>query len=218
MKSKWLQVTTVRNFLAGQLLLLRQYRHLYVQESGFSIPADYANSVRVRILMNTQDEVVGGYCFNTGQTAFRYVGFDPEKAQTALLDQGLNSTDLSEITGIVFGPQISRSQRQILYARIAIDLLFSGKSVIMGGSFVPAIRRVQKQLMRHTLYTTVLPITRPDGQVHTLELEVYYAFRREVLPLLGKALIKDIVKSIRRSAKSLITYPLNQNEPYVQQP
>lgn len=216
MKFNWLNIKTTRNLLARQLVLLRQYRHLYVQASGFAIPADYANAVRVRILMNAQNEVVGGFCFNTGQTAFRYVGFDPEKAQAALAMHGLSLSDLSEITGIVFGSQISRSQRQWLYARIALDLLWSQKPVIMGGSFVPAIRRVQKQLMRHTLYTTVLLITHPDGQVHTLELEVYYAFRHEVLPLLSKALLKDIVKHARRSLK-LTPYSFRRSGHSVQQ-
>lgn len=216
MKSKWLHVKTVRNFLADQLSLLRQYRHLYTRESGFSIPPDYANAVRVRVLMNAQNEVVGGFCVNTGQTAFRYIGFDPEKAQQALADRGLVLSELSEITGIVFGPKIRRSQRQWLYARMAFDLLLSRKSVIMGGSFIPAIRRVQKQLMRHTLYTTTLPITRPDGQVHMMELEVYYVFRHEVLSVLSQFLLKDVVKQLRSSVKSVSTYRVNQNEHSVQ--
>lgn len=216
MKAKWLHVKTVRNFLADQLSLLRQYRHLYIRESGFSIPPDYANAVRVRVLMDAQNEVVGGFCFNTGQTAFRYVGFDPEKAHQALADRGLALSELSEITGIVFGPKIRRSQRQWLYARMAFDLLLSRKSVIMGGSFIPAIRRVQKQLMRHTLYTTTLPITRPDGQVQMMELEVYYAFRHEVLAVLSQFLLKDVYKHLRLSAKSVAAYRINRNEHSVQ--
>lgn len=211
MKSKWLHVKTVRNVLANELALLRKYRTLYVHESGFSIPIDYANAVRVRIMMNKENDVVGGFCFNTGQTDFRYFGFDPAKAQAAVVAQGLDPDELSEITGIVFGPQISRAQRQRLYAQIARDLILSPKSVIMGGSFVPGIRWVQKQLMRHTLYTTIVPVTRPDGQVRMMELEVYYAYRREVLPLLGKALIKDVLKHVRFPWQSAPAYTVQQS-------
>jgi hypothetical protein len=168
---------------------LTEYRRAFASRGGDSVSMEYLENAKVRAVFQGS-KMVGGYVLNSKQP-FRYTdGVPLGEKRDALVSRCANAV---EITCIWMDPDMRALGRDWVYGRMISDALFVQKRWVIGGSCIPRVAKIQKQVIPHTIYHG--PLELPGNpieevyRVHFLEL----AFRM-TLAFIGKTSL-DLVKT-----------------------
>lgn len=148
----------------------------------------YLKKSRVRGFFDHHGDLVGGYIFNT-EPPFRYWDYLPERSADSELFKNKGKT--AEVTcAWMRKGQRGAFLRHRVYVQVMLDFYQSGADVMLAGTLVEKIRRMQQVVLRHNLWHGV------DTQGG--EYWIYYGYRRELLGNFAAAFVKETLSSLRR--------------------
>lgn len=168
---------------------LTEYRRAFALRGGRSVSMEYLENAKVRAVFQG-DKMVGGYVL-ASQPPFRYLdGVPLGKERDELVRRYANGL---EITSIWMDPEMRSLGRDLVYGRMIFDAVFAKKRWVVGGSRIPKVAKIQKQVIPHTIFHGPLDLpgnpVREVYVVHFLEL----AFRM-TLAFIGKTSL-DLLKA-----------------------
>lgn len=139
--------------------LLKIYQLNYEKKSGVLLPVSYLKNAHTMLLI--QDEkVLGGYVLNT-KAPYRYLSiFTDEQKQLLLKTHLIQEHELLEVTCSWLMTRVSLSvwiqYYVVMFVHTIVLAIRLNKRKIIGGSVVPKLQLMQRQVMTKLIYCSFI--------------------------------------------------------------
>lgn len=153
--------------------LLKNFQTLYQQKSNVSLSLEYLKQGHPMLFVR-KGKIIGGYVLNT-QAPYRYLSiFDEQQKEILLKSHLLKEEELIEITCIWMNQRITSFAWVYYYLFMFLHTLYLAISLnkkrIIGGSVLPKIQLVQRQILTKPIYISFIKkgqelIGKSDGLV-----------------------------------------------------